>query len=59
VRIGNIGNSSLTFEFSIYRDGSEQLVATGHIKAVNVDKASRRPVRVPEELRRKVQDYES
>jgi acyl-CoA thioester hydrolase len=59
VRIASIGNSSLTFEFSIYRDGSEQLVATGHIKAVNVDKVSRRPERVPEELRRRVQEYES
>ncbi len=58
-RIGSIGNSSLTFEFSIYKDGPEQLVATGYIAAVNVDKASRRPVRVPETVRRKVREYES
>jgi acyl-CoA thioester hydrolase len=58
-RIASIGNSSFTFEFSIYRDGPEQLVATGHIAAVNVHKASHRPVRVPETLRRKVQEYES
>jgi acyl-CoA thioester hydrolase len=57
--ITSVGNSSLTFEFSIYRDGTEQLIATGHIAAVNVDKASRRPVRVPETLRRKVLEYES
>jgi acyl-CoA thioester hydrolase len=58
-RIGSIGNSSLTFEFSIYKDGPGELVATGHIVGVNVDKTSRRPVRVPEVLRHKVREYES
>jgi acyl-CoA thioester hydrolase len=58
-RIGSIGHSSLTFEFSIYKDGPGELVATGHIVAVNVDKTSRRPVSVPEALRHKVREYES
>jgi acyl-CoA thioester hydrolase len=58
-RIGRIGNSGLSFEFSIYKDGLGGLVATGHIVAVNVDQASRRPVRVPDVLRHKVQEYES
>jgi len=58
-RIGNMGNSSLTFEFSIYKDGSDQLVATGHIVAVNVEKHDRRPIRVPGALRQAVQAYES
>jgi acyl-CoA thioester hydrolase len=57
-RVGRIGNSSLTFEFSIIRDDPEQLVATGHIVAVNVDKGSRRPVPVPESLRCAVHEYE-
>jgi acyl-CoA thioester hydrolase len=57
--ITRIGNTSLTFEFAVYRDGTEQLIATGHIAAVNVDKASRRPERVPEILRSKVLEYES
>ena len=58
-RIGNIGSSSLTFEFSVYQNGSDQLVATGHIVAVNVDKDSRRPVRVPEAVRRAVKEHEN
>jgi len=56
--IGNIGDSSLTFEFSVYKEGSDQLAATGHIVAVNVDKDTRRPMRVPDALRRAVQGYE-
>lgn len=58
-RVGNIGSSSLTFEFSVYQNGSDQLVATGHIVAVNVDKDSRRPVRVPEAVRRAVKEHEN
>ncbi len=58
-RVGRIGNSSLTFEFSIYKDGSDRLVATGHIVAVNVDKENRRPMRVPDALRQVVQEHES
>ena len=57
-RIGSIGRSSLTFEFSIYKDGSDQLVAAGHIVAVNVDSATRQPVPVPEALREAVSGYE-
>jgi len=57
-RIGNIGDSSLTFEFAVHEEGSDQLVATGHIVAVNVDKDTRRPMRVPDALRRAVQEYE-
>ncbi len=58
-RIGEIGNSSLTFEFAIYKEGSDHLVATGHIVAVNVDKNNRRKMRVPESLRQAVHDYEA
>ncbi|HUW95728.1 MAG TPA: thioesterase family protein [Anaerolineae bacterium] len=58
-RIGSIGNSSLTFEFSIYKDGSDQLLATGHIIAVNVDGANRQPIPVPEALRKSVEEYEN
>ena len=57
-RVGRIGNSSLTFEFSIGRDDPEELVATGRIVAVNVDIDTRRPVPVPDSLRRAVQEYQ-
>jgi len=58
-RIGNIGNSSLTFEFAICKEDSDQLVVTGYIVAVNVDKDTRQPMRVPDALRQAVQEYES
>jgi acyl-CoA thioester hydrolase len=58
-RIGKMGNSSLTFEFSIYKDGSDQMVATGHIVAVNVNRENRQPKRVPDALRQAVQEYQS
>jgi acyl-CoA thioester hydrolase len=58
-RIGKIGNSSLTFEFSIYKEDTDVLVATGHIVAVNVDKDNRQPMTVPEALRLAVSEYES
>ncbi len=57
-RVGKIGKSSLTFEFSIYKQPSDQLVATGHIVAVNVDHATHCPVQVPEALRQAVAEYE-
>ncbi len=57
-RIANIGDSSLTWEFSIHKEASHQLVATGHIVVVNVDKDARRPMRVPDALRRAVKQYE-
>ena len=58
-RLGSIGNTSLTFEFSIYKDGSEQLLATGHIIAVNVDGDTRQPAPVPDALRKAVDQYEN
>jgi acyl-CoA thioester hydrolase len=58
-RIGNIGNSSITFEFSIHRQDPDQLVGAGYIVAVNVDQATHRPVPVPQALRRAAREYES
>ena len=56
--LAKIGNSSLTFKFSIYKQPEDELVATGHIVAVNVDQATRRPAPVPEALRESVERYE-
>lgn len=57
-RISNIGNSSLTFEFATYKEQTDELVAAGHILAVNVDKEDRRPMRVPDALREALRQYE-
>ena len=58
-RVGKIGNSSFTFEFSIFEENSGRPIATGHITAVAIDKETREPVRVPERFRKAVADYEA
>ena len=57
-RIGHIGNTSFTFEFAIYRQPAEDLIATGKITAVAVDLETAQPVRVPDELREAVARFE-
>ncbi|MGC8493033.1 MAG: acyl-CoA thioesterase [Syntrophobacteraceae bacterium] len=58
-RVGKIGNSSFTFEFSIFEETSGRPIATGHITAVAIDKETRETVRVPEQFRKAVADYEA
>jgi acyl-CoA thioester hydrolase len=57
-RIGHIGNTSLTFEFAIYKQPAGELIATGDIVAVAVDASTERPIRVPDELREAVARFE-
>lgn len=57
-RIGNIGNTSFAFEFSIFEESSDRLVATGRIVAVAVDRAAHNPVPVPRGLRKAVESFE-
>ena len=57
-RIGHIGHTSFTFEFALYRQPADELVATGRIVAVAVDVRTEKPVRVPEGLREAVARYE-
>ena len=58
-RVGDIGNTSFTFEFAIYKQPAEELVATGKIVAVAVDAGTGKPVRVPDALREAVVRFES
>ena len=39
-RVGHIGNTSFTFEFAIYKQPADRLIATGKIVAVTVDALS-------------------
>ena len=57
-RIGHIGNTSFTFEFAIYKQPADDLIATGKIVAVAVDVETERPTRVPDGLRQAVARYE-
>ena len=58
-RIGHIGNTSFTFEFAIYKQPADELIATGKIVAVAVDAKTQQPVRVPDALRQAVAEFES
>jgi acyl-CoA thioester hydrolase len=57
-RIGKIGNSSFTFEFSIFDPESQRFIANGHIVAVAVDPSTSKPIRAPENFRRAVAHFE-
>jgi acyl-CoA thioester hydrolase len=57
-RIGHIGNTSFAFEFAIYRQPADELIATGGITAVAVDTQTEQPIRVPDELREAVARFE-
>jgi len=51
LRVASIGNSSVRYEIGIFRRGEKDLAATGHFVHVYVDRATRRPVPVPAEVR--------
>ena len=53
----NIGNSSMTFEQEIYLLDTDNLVATGEIIWVNTNQDEMKPVSVPENLRKLLEDY--
>jgi acyl-CoA thioester hydrolase len=57
-RIGHIGNTSLVYEFAIYKQPADELIATGNIVAVTVDARMEHPIRVPDELREAVARFE-
>jgi len=54
-----MGNTSFTFEFSIFEEASGRPIAAGHIIAVAIDKKSGDPVRVPDRFRKAVADFEN
>ena len=58
VRVSNMGNTSFTFEFSIFEETAGRPIAAGHIVAVAINKDTRDPVRVPERFRKAIAQYE-
>lgn len=51
LRVGRLGNSSVRYEIAIFRQGDAAPAAAGHFIHVYVDRATRRPVPVPDEMR--------
>jgi acyl-CoA thioester hydrolase len=58
VRVSSIGNTSLTFEFEIYREGEEALIGTALSLYVCIDPQTLRPVRAPDRLRELISLFE-
>lgn len=55
--ISRIGNTSFTAQMGVWHEG--ELLGNGHITAVMVDPKSRKPVRVPDDLREAVRRWEA
>jgi acyl-CoA thioester hydrolase len=51
LRILRLGHSSVTYEIALFRAGDDDAAATGRFVHVWVDRATRRPVQVPDAIR--------
>jgi acyl-CoA thioester hydrolase len=52
LRVGRIGGSSVRYEIGLFRGEAARAAAQGHFVHVYVDRATRRPVPLPEALKR-------
>ena len=57
-RISRIGNSSVTVEYQVFKQGTGDLIATGEVTFVVVDLTTHKPVRVPGFFREAVAKYQ-
>lgn len=51
LRVNKLGNSSVTYEVGVFKEGVKEVCAVGNMVHVFVDKTSRRPVRMAEQMR--------
>ncbi len=58
VRVSNIGNTSLTLNMEIYREGSDRLLTSIETVYVGYDAATETTRRVPNDIRQLVTHYE-
>ena len=58
-RVSKIGNTSMTFDFEIYPEGEERLIGAASSLYVCVDPKALKPVRVPNELRSRISQFEA
>ncbi|WP_345784808.1 thioesterase family protein [Roseisolibacter agri] len=52
LRVAHVGTSSVRYELALFRDDDVEAAAAGHFVHVYVDRVSRRPAPLPEDLRR-------
>ena len=58
IRIRRIGSTSVTYECHAYRVADDVLMATAQQTLVLIDPAARRPVPIPSDYRKRIQDFE-
>lgn len=51
LRVARLGGSSVRYEVGLFREGDDEAAAQGHFVHVYVDRATRRPVNLPDALR--------
>lgn len=51
IRVAKLGNSSVRYEVGLFRDDDQTVSAAGHFIHVYVDRATSRPVPLPDPLR--------
>jgi acyl-CoA thioester hydrolase len=51
IRVAKIGNSSVRYEVGLFRNDEAEIAAAGHFVHVYVDRASGRPVAIPDATR--------
>ena len=52
LRVARLGKSSVRYEVGLFADGADRTAAHGHFVHVYVDRASRRPVPLPDALKK-------
>jgi acyl-CoA thioester hydrolase len=56
IRVARIGGSSVRYEIGIFAAGGAETAARGHFVHVYVDRATERPVALPDRLHRVVKE---
>jgi acyl-CoA thioester hydrolase len=56
IRVGRIGGSSVRYEIGIFAAGAAETAARGHFIHVYVDRATERPVALPDSLMQVVKE---
>ena len=51
LRVGHLGTSSVRYEIGLFRNEQDEASAEGHFVHVFVERASQRPVAIPERIR--------
>jgi len=59
LRVARLGNSSVRYEVGIFRNDEDSASAQGHFVHVYVDRSSRRPAPLPQEMRALLQTITS